>query len=80
MKKNLLALAVAGAFAAPAAALAQGSFVQIYGTINADLQGAEATGGAPLPIGQPAPAGFGATTVLPAASPPRTALPSGPPA
>jgi len=43
MKKNLLALAVAGAFAAPAAALAQGSFVQIYGTINADLQYAEAT-------------------------------------
>jgi len=37
MKKNLLALAVAGAFAAPAAALAQGSFVQIYGTINSDL-------------------------------------------
>jgi predicted porin len=51
MKKNLLALAVAGAFAAPAAALAQGSFVQIYGTINADLQVAEATDGAPLPIG-----------------------------
>jgi predicted porin len=45
MKKNLLALAVAGAFVAPAAALAQGSFVQIYGTINADLQAAEAEGG-----------------------------------
>jgi predicted porin len=51
MKKNLLALAVAGAFAAPAAALAQGSFVQIYGTINSDLQGAKAENGAPLPIG-----------------------------
>ena len=49
MKKNLLALAVAGAFVAPAAALAQGSFVQIYGTINADLQAAEAEGGEPLP-------------------------------
>jgi predicted porin len=58
MKKNLLALAVAGAFAAPAAALAQGSFVQIYGTINADLQAAEAEGGDPLPLG--GAAGFGA--------------------
>ena len=60
MKKNLLALAVAGAFAAPAAALAQGSFVQIYGTINSDLQGAEAEGGAPLPIGATGPTSFGA--------------------
>ncbi len=49
MKKNLLALAVAGAFAAPAAALAQSSFVQIYGTINADLEAAKADGGAGLP-------------------------------
>ncbi|HQR53913.1 MAG TPA: porin [Burkholderiales bacterium] len=48
MKKNLLALAVAGAFAAPAAALAQSSFVQIYGTLNADLEAAKADGGAPL--------------------------------
>jgi predicted porin len=59
MKKNLLALAVAGAFAAPAAALAQGSFVQIYGTLNADFQGASSENGAPLPIGIGA-AGFGA--------------------
>lgn len=59
MKKNLLALAVAGAFAAPAAALAQGSFVQIYGTLNADFQGASSENGAPLPIGT-GPLGFGA--------------------
>ena len=59
MKKNLLALAVAGAFAAPAAALAQGSFVQIYGTINADLQGASAENGEPLPIGATGPTSFG---------------------
>jgi predicted porin len=59
MKKNLLALAVAGAFAAPAAAMAQ-SFVQIYGTINSDLQAAEAEGGAPLPFGPAGgPASFG---------------------
>jgi len=58
MKKNLLALAVAGAFAAPAAALAQGSFVQIYGTINSDLQAAEAEGGRPLPIGATGPLSF----------------------
>jgi predicted porin len=58
MKKNLLALAVAGAFAAPAAALAQGSFVQIYGTINADVQAAKAENGEPLPIGV-GPLGFG---------------------
>lgn len=58
MKKNLLALAVAGAFAAPAAALAQGSFVQIYGTLNADFQGASSENGAPLPIGT-GPLGFG---------------------
>lgn len=60
MKKNLLALAVAGAFAAPAAALAQGSFVQIYGTFNADFQGASSENGAPLPIGTTGPASFGA--------------------
>ena len=59
MKKNLLALAVAGAFAAPAAALAQGSFVQIYGTINADVQAAEATDGAVRPIGATGPTSFG---------------------
>jgi predicted porin len=60
MKKNLLALAVAGAFAAPAAALAQGSFVQIYGTINSDFQGASSENGAPLPIGTTGPTSFGA--------------------
>jgi predicted porin len=59
MKKNLLALAVAGAFAAPAAALAQGSFVQIYGTLNADLQAAKAENGEPLPIGATGPLSFG---------------------
>jgi predicted porin len=56
MKKNLLALAVAGAFAAPAAAMAQ-SFVQIYGTINSDLQDAKADNGAPLPTGLVGPQG-----------------------
>ena len=50
MKKNLLALALAGAFTAPAAALADGSFVQIYGTINSDLQAAKADNGAALPF------------------------------
>jgi predicted porin len=49
MKKNLLALAVAGAFAAPAAAMAQ-SFVQIYGTINSDVQAAKAENGEPAPL------------------------------
>jgi len=34
MKKKLMAVAVAGAFAAPAVALAQASTVQIYGTIT----------------------------------------------
>ena len=33
MNKKLMALAVAGAFAAPAAALAQASNVQIFGTV-----------------------------------------------
>jgi predicted porin len=65
MKKNLLALAVAGAFAAPAAALAQGSFVQIYGTLNVDLQGASAENGETRPLisatgaNIPGPLGFG---------------------
>ena len=36
MNKKLLAVAVAGAFAAPALALAQNSTVQIYGTLNAE--------------------------------------------
>ena len=36
MKQKLIAVAVAGAFAAPAVALAQSSSVQIYGTINAE--------------------------------------------
>lgn len=51
MKNKLLAAFVAGAFAAPAAALAQGTFVQIYGTINADGQWAEAEGQASAPTG-----------------------------
>ena len=65
MKKNLLALAVAGALAAPAAALAQGTFVQIYGTFNVDGQYAQATDGASLPTGTIGPQGqpaIGATT------------------
>ena len=48
MNKKLMAVAVAGAFAAPAAALAQASNVQIYGTIYAEYayaqQGAIAAG------------------------------------
>ena len=36
MKQKLIAVAVAGAFAAPAVALAQGSTVQIYGSLNAE--------------------------------------------
>lgn len=43
MKKNLIALAVAGAFV-PAVALAQASSVTIYGTFNADFQSVEAKG------------------------------------
>ena len=33
MNKKLMAIAVAGALAAPAAALAQSSTVQVYGTV-----------------------------------------------
>ena len=49
MKKKLLALAVAGAFAAPAVALAAahtggGSTVTIYGTINSDYSQASTSG------------------------------------
>jgi len=73
MKKNLLALAVAGAFAAPAAALAQGSFVQIYGTLNADFQGASSENGAPLPIGT-GPLGFGANYGITGGATPATGL------
>jgi len=36
MKQKLMALAIAGAFAAPAVALAQNSSVQIYGTLKAE--------------------------------------------
>jgi len=36
MKQKLIAVAVAGIFAAPAVALAQSSSVQIYGTLNAE--------------------------------------------
>ena len=43
MKKKLIALAVAGAFA-PAMALAQGTNVTIYGTLNADLEWVKADG------------------------------------
>lgn len=44
MKKKLIALALAGAFAAPAAALAQGSNVTIYGVLDVGFQNARATG------------------------------------
>lgn len=43
MKQRLLAVAVAGAFAAPAVAFAQNSTVQIYGTINAEYGFAKGT-------------------------------------
>jgi len=43
MNKKLLAVAVAGAFAAPAVAFAQNSTVQIYGTINAEYGFAKGT-------------------------------------
>lgn len=44
MKKKLMAVAVAGALAAPAMALAQASNVQIYGRVNAGLDNYSATG------------------------------------
>ena len=49
MNKKVMTLAVAGAFAAPAAAFAQASNVQIFGTVYLEYayakQGAIATGG-----------------------------------
>ena len=51
MKKNILGLAIASAFAAPAAAIAQGTFVQIYGTINSDFQYASADNPTAVPAG-----------------------------
>jgi len=42
MNKKLIALSVAGAFGLPAAALAQGSNVTIYGTFNVDFERVEA--------------------------------------
>ena len=44
MNKKLMALAVAGALAVPAAAFAQGSGVQIYGRVNLGLDSYSATG------------------------------------
>src|SRR3972149_11779922 len=44
MNKKLMALAVAGALAAPAAAFAQASNVQIYGRVNMGLDNYSATG------------------------------------
>ena len=44
MQKKVMAVAVAAALAAPAAALAQGSSVQIYGGLSVSVEGAEATG------------------------------------
>lgn len=46
MKRKLIALAIAGAFAAPAVALAQASNVTIYGTANVDFENVKASGGA----------------------------------
>jgi predicted porin len=53
VRKNRLALAVAvvGAAAAPAAALAQGSFVQIYGTLSVDGEYARADDPSAVPRG-----------------------------
>jgi len=45
MQKKVMALAVAGALAAPAAAFAQASNVQIYGRVNAIVDNYEAKGG-----------------------------------
>ncbi|MGH8729131.1 MAG: porin [Burkholderiales bacterium] len=42
MNKKLIALAIASAFAAPGVAMAQGSSVVIYGTLNADFENVEA--------------------------------------
>ena len=44
MQKKVMAVAVAAALAAPAAALAQGSSVQIYGALSVSVEGAEASG------------------------------------
>src|SRR5687767_11285587 len=44
MKKKLMTLAVAAALGAPAAVLAQGTNVTIYGTLNADFERVEAKG------------------------------------
>ena len=53
MQRKAMAVAVAVAFAAPAGVLAQGSSVQIYGSLSLSLEGAEAkdadTSGAPAP-------------------------------
>jgi predicted porin len=49
MNKKLLAATVAGAFSAPAATLAQSSFVQIYGTFNVDLQYVSSDDPTPIP-------------------------------
>jgi len=46
MNKKLIALAVAGVFA-PAVALAQGTNVTIYGTLNADIEYVKADGATP---------------------------------
>jgi predicted porin len=53
MQNKVMAVAVAAAFAAPSVALAQGSSVQIYGSLTMSLEGAQAKGadtnGPPLP-------------------------------
>ncbi len=43
MRRKLMVVAIAAAFAAPGAVLAQGSSVQIYGSLSVSVEGAEAS-------------------------------------
>src|ERR1700674_4722990 len=55
MTTRLLALAVSSVVAVPLSALAQGSSVQIYGTLNVDFENVQTSGAtavSPLPAGQ----------------------------
>ncbi len=52
MNKKLIALAIASAFAVPGTALAQGSSVTIYGTLNVDFENVEADEGTGLDFDQ----------------------------
>ena len=53
MNKKLMAIAVAGALAAPAAALAQSSTVQVYGTVLVNYQLVDYGTGGPTPNTNP---------------------------